>query len=67
MTSNNYLNFTGLQIFFNRLQHLFATKDVATLKKAGLMSVSDKLKLDELSIATAEDIDAIIAGVFEEG
>lgn len=40
------------------------THGVATQSKNGLMSFSDKKKLDGIEDATEEDIDAIIAGTF---
>lgn len=44
-----YLDNTGLAYFFNKLKTIFATKDVATTSTAGLMSATDKAKLDGIS------------------
>lgn len=41
------------------------TYSEATASKAGLMSVSDKTKLDGMTEATTAEIDSIIAGTFK--
>ncbi len=43
-----YLDNAGLAYFFGKLKAIFATKDVATTSAAGLMSATDKAKIDSI-------------------
>ena len=49
MAHDNYLNLAGLCQFYNNLKSLFATKEAASALSDGLMSSSDKEKLDEIA------------------
>lgn len=42
------LDLTGLNYLWNKIKAKFATKDTATTSSPGLMSASDKVKLDGL-------------------
>lgn len=46
--AKKYLDDIGLSHFFDKLKLLFATKDVATQSSDGLMSASDKIKVDSI-------------------
>lgn len=55
-----YLDKTGLSYFFGKLKALFATKDVATQSTDGLMSSTDKAKLDGLDALTGSGSGATV-------
>ena len=50
MTEKKYLDYPGLQSYNNSLKELYATKDTATIENNGLMSSTDKNKLDNLNV-----------------
>lgn len=49
MASDKYLNLNRLKQFLEKLKSIFATKDVATTTANGLLTSTDKLKLDGIA------------------
>ena len=50
MTEKKYLDYPGLQSYNNGLKGIYATKNLATSENNGLMSSTDKNKLNNLNI-----------------
>jgi len=50
MTKKKYLDYPGLQSYNNALKGVYATKDLATSENNGLMSSTDKNKLNNLNV-----------------
>ena len=61
MTEKKYLDYPGLQSYDNALKGVYATKDLATSENNGLMSSTDKNKLNNLNIIemTQAEFDAL--------
>lgn len=57
MTEKKYLDYPGLQSYNNALKGVYATKDLATSENNGLMSSTDKNKLNNLNVVEISQAD----------
>jgi hypothetical protein len=63
--AKSYLDYDGLLYLWQKIKTLFATKDEATTSAAGLMSSTDKTKLN--GIATGAEVNQNACGIIKVG